>query len=84
MNSSCQYSNIQIHNKNGKKTLNKVMIKRGKGYKTVCVYKRGKCIHTVKKSLSSQQINDILNKNFIPGLFNDCKMPKSKTRKNRK
>ena len=77
------YSNIQKHQNGGKKTLKKVIIKRGKGHKSVSYYKKGKMIKTIKKPIHSDHIILIYQKQFIPGLFSDCQMrsSKSKTKK---
>ena len=59
-------------NINGKKTVRKVFIKNGKGYKSVSYYKGGKHRGTIKKQLCSSHIKLIKNGKFIPGLFDDC------------
>jgi hypothetical protein len=55
--------------KGGKKTTRKVMIKRNKGYKSICVYKNGKRCDTRKKKLTKDEITLIKGGIFIPGLF---------------
>uniref|UniRef100_A0A6C0KTG3 Uncharacterized protein n=1 Tax=viral metagenome TaxID=1070528 RepID=A0A6C0KTG3_9ZZZZ len=76
------FSSSQKHQYGGKKSIRKVNIKKGKGYKSVSYYNKGKHIHTVKKPLSSVEIGLIKIGKFIPGLFKDC--PCNKTKKHRK
>ena len=59
-------------NINGKKTVRKVFIKNGKGYKSISNYKCGKHNGTDKKQLCSSHIKLIKKGKFITGLFNDC------------
>jgi hypothetical protein len=79
------YSSVQKHQSGGKKTLKKVVIKKGKGHKSVSYYKKGKMIKTIKKPIHNDHIILIYQKQFIPGLFSDCQMKsaksKSKTKK---
>ena len=75
------YVNSQISMKGGKKTRKKVIIKNGKGYKSLCTYKNGKKCHNKKKSLSKLEIKMIKMGKFIPKLFSDIT---TKTRKNNK
>lgn len=42
------YKNTQIYMTGGKKSTRKVIIKNGKGYKSVCTYKNGKKCHGKK------------------------------------
>ena len=82
MNSSFHYSNIQKHQYGTNKTLRKVVIKKGKGYKSISYYKNGKLVRTIKRKLPLDHVNMIKNKQFIPGLFSDCKLcKKSRKRK---
>ena len=68
----------------GKKTIKKVTIINGKGYKSICTYKnKKKCLNN-KKQLSNSEINMIQLGKFIPGLFNDISSISTKTRKNKK
>ena len=68
----------------GKKTVRKVSIKNGKGYKSVTKYHKGKKTSSIKKPIHTSHINSIKIGKFIPGLFVDCKCrEKQKTRKNR-
>ena len=80
MDTKFQYSNIQKHHQGKNKTVRKVVIKKGGGYKSVSLYKNGKLHKTVKKPLHPNHVTMIKNKQFIPGLFKDCK-PQPKTRK---
>ena len=77
------YQNTEVKMTGGARIVRKVSIKNGKGYKSVCRYKKGKCCGTVKKNLLPHHIDKIRGGKFISGLFNDC-MPSKKTRKNRK
>ncbi len=73
------YVNSQTSIVGGKKTTRKVIIKNGKGYKSLCTYKNGKKCHNKKKHLSKLEIQMIKIGKFIPSLFRDIK---KKTRKN--
>ena len=75
------YVNNQTSMKGGKKQTRKVIIKNGKGYKSLCSYKNGKKCHNKKKHLSKVEIQMIKMGKFIPSLFSDIK---TKTRKNNK
>jgi hypothetical protein len=77
---SFDYSNIQNCMTGGRKITRKVIIKNGKGYKSVCTYKNGKKCNNRKKKLSKSEIQMIKIGQFIPGLFSDIS---SKTRKNK-
>ena len=74
------YVNSQMSLSGGKKTKRKVIIKNGKGYKSLCTYKNGKKCHNKKKHLSKLEIKMIKMGKFIPNLFSDIKR---KTRKNK-
>jgi len=76
------YSNTQTHQTGGKKTVRKVLIKKGKGHKSVKYYKNGKLVSTVKRGLKPVEVAFIKIGKFIPGLFKDC--PCNKTRKHRR
>ena len=65
------YHNTEKRVHNGKHITRKVMIKGGKGYKSVTM-KRGKRNHTVKRLLKDREICKIKNGKFIKGLFKDC------------
>jgi hypothetical protein len=60
----------------------KVHIKKGKGYKSVTKYHKGKKIGTSKNPIHKSHINLIRGGKFIPGLFSDCKC--NKTRRHKK
>lgn len=75
------YHNKETKVTGGGKIVRKVIIKDGKGHKSVTQYTRGRKVSTVKKPLSRSHIVLIQTGKFIPGLFNDCCR---KTRKNRK
>ena len=66
------YHNTEKRIHNGKHITRKVLIKGGKGYKSITVKKNGKN-RTIKRSLCLSEIKDIKNKKFIRGLFNNCK-----------
>lgn len=76
------YDSIEIKQMDGVKTIRKVSVKNGKGYKTLTKYKNGKKIRSVKKPIHMEHMTMIKGGKFITGLFNDCK--NCKTRKNRK
>jgi hypothetical protein len=81
-NSAFNYSNTQTHQTGGKKTVRKVLIKKGKGHKSVKYYKNGKLVSTVKRGLKPVEVAFIKIGKFIPGLFKDC--PCNKTKKHRR
>ena len=74
------FVNNQTSMKGGKKQTRKVIIKNGKGYKSLCTYKNGKKCHNKKKELSKLEIQMIKIGTFIPNLFG---VVKPKTRKNK-
>jgi F0F1-type ATP synthase alpha subunit len=78
---SFAFNSIQSVSKKGGKVIHKVSIKKGKGYKSISKYHKGKLVSKVKKPLSNHHIETIKSGKFIPGLFNDCK--NCKTRKAR-
>ncbi len=80
--SAFNYSNTQTHQTGGKKTVRKVIIKKGKGHKSVKYYKNGKLVSTVKRGLKPVEVAFIKIGKFIPGLFKDC--PCNKTKKHRR
>ena len=80
-NFNYQNKEVKIH-KGGQKTVRKVSIKNGKGYKSVTKYHKGKKIGTSKKPIHHSHIGLIKIGKFIPGLFTDCNCTK-KTRKHR-
>ena len=79
------YENTEIKLQDGGKMVRKVLIKNGKGHKTVTKYHKGKQLFSIKKPIHKSHINLIRMGKFIPGLFSDCtNCNKGKTKKNRK
>ena len=79
------YENTEVKTQMGGKTIRKVSIKKGKGYKTVSRFRNGKKVATVRKPIHTDHIKLIKERKFIPGLFLYCTCrEKTKTRKNRK
>jgi len=68
------YKNLQVYMNGGKKTMKKVVIKNGKGFKYVCSYKNGTKCNNRKKHLSKSEIQMIKIGKFIPGLFSDMSL----------
>jgi hypothetical protein len=79
--STFNYSNTQSSQTGGKKIVRKVLIKKGKGNKSVKYYKSGKLVSTIKRGLKSTEIASIKMGKFIPGLFKDCQCNKTKKRR---
>lgn len=78
---SANYNNTETRMYGGgMKVVRKVSIKKGRGYKRVTKYRRGKKVSDVKMPISPEHIQKIQVGEFITGLFEDCK-PKTKTRK---
>jgi len=86
MKETFSYESMDIIKNGNKKTLRKVYVKNGKGYKSVSKFIKGKHIGTSKKNIDESHVQMIKGGSFIQGLFSDCKCEKSsiKTRKNRK
>jgi hypothetical protein len=82
MSESFNYENTETKQMGGMKIIRKVSIKRGKGYKSITKYRRGKKISSIKKPIHTQHLKMIKGGRFISGLFNDCKNC-NKTRKMR-
>jgi hypothetical protein len=77
------YENTEVKTTQmGGKIVRKVSIKKGKGYKSVTIYHKGKKMQTMKKHIHKSHIHLIKKGKFIPGLFLDCK--KNRTCKNKK
>jgi hypothetical protein len=74
------YSNVQKYRHGPNKTTHKVIVQKGRGHKIVSYYKKGKQVQTIKKKLHPSQIIMIKKKQFIPGLFKDCKCKTYKKR----
>ena len=75
------YENTETKHKNGCKTVRKVSIRKGKGYKSVTQYRKGKKISCVRKPLTKQHIQLIKGGKFIPGLFSDCHAKRTRRRR---
>ena len=76
-NPKFKYKNVEHKHTGRKKTVRRVHIQNGKGYKSVVFFNKGRHNKTVKKPLTAHEINHICAGKFIPGLFNDC-APKKK------
>jgi hypothetical protein len=77
------YKNVEMkHYGKGRKTLRKVVIKGGKGKKTVMHYKNGKCSGKMTKHIEDDHVKMICEGVFVKGLFNDC-VPATKNSKRR-
>ncbi len=78
-----QYSNVEIKMlPNGRKSVRKVYVKNGKGYKSVTQYsKKGKKLSSTRKPIHETHAEHIQMGRFVPGLFADC-VSGSRTRKN--
>lgn len=78
------YENTETKIMGDLKTVRKVSVKKGKGYKQITKYRGGKKISTVKKSISSKHMEQIKDGKFIVGLFDDCKGKDCKKNKTKK
>jgi len=72
-NNKFNYQNTEEKHHPLGKTVRKVFIKGGKGYKSISKYHRKKYIGTVRKTLKLAEIQMIKLGKFIPGLFKNCK-----------
>jgi len=72
------YENTEVVLQKGGKVVRKVSIKKGKGYKSITKYRKGKKLFTMKKPIHKEHIKLIKKGKFIHGLFNDCKGCKTK------
>ena len=70
--SNFNYSNTEVKQHGGTKTVRNVTIRRGKGHKSVTTYAGRKRIFTVKKKLRRCDVSRIKKGKFIKGLFADC------------
>jgi len=77
-NSDFNYENTETKMQTGGKTIRKVSIKKGRGFKSVTKYHKGKKVASVKKPIHKAHIQLIKNRKFIPGLFLDCKCRKTR------
>jgi hypothetical protein len=75
------YENTEIKNQAGGKMIRKVSIKKGRGYKSITKYHKGKKVYSIKRKLDNRHVRMIKNRQFIPGLFGDCKNCKTRKRK---
>lgn len=80
-NKTFRYYNKEMHYTGGKKVIRTVKIHNGKGHKSVKKYIQKRCMGTATRQLSEDEIHKIHNHKFIKGLFNDCKI--CRTRKKR-
>jgi hypothetical protein len=74
------YENTETKQMGGMKIVRKVSIKRGRGYKSITKFRRGKKVSSVKKPIHTEHLKMIKGGTFITGLFKDC-VNCSKTRK---
>jgi hypothetical protein len=72
-NETFNYENVEIKQMGGMKIVRKVSIKKGRGYKSISKYRKGKKISTIKKRIHNKHIKQIKGGQFIVGLFQDCK-----------
>jgi hypothetical protein len=66
------YENTEIKQMGGIKIVRKVSVKRGRGYKSITKYRRGKKISSVNKPIHVEHLKMIKGGKFITGLFKDC------------
>ena len=78
------YNNTQYRIEGGKKIVHRVTVKNGKGIKRVSIFLCGRHVNTRKKRLTDEEIYHIKQKKFIPGLFNDLEIRKSRRRRTRR
>jgi len=78
------YNNTQHRIVGGKKIVHRVTVKNGKGIKRVSIFLCGRHVNTRKKRLTDEEIDHIRRKKFIPGLFNDLEIRKSRRRHTRR
>ena len=67
------YQNKEVEIQGSQKIVRKVSIKNGRGYKSVTKYYKGKKTGSSKKPIHKSHIVSIKKREFIPGLFIDCK-----------
>jgi hypothetical protein len=79
--SSFNYENTETKLQSGGKIVRKVSIKKGRGYKSITKYHKGKKMYTVKKPIHKEDVKMIKRGKFVPGLFQDCKGCKTKKRR---
>ena len=66
------YENTETKQIGGVKIVRKVSIKRGRGYKSITKYRRGKKIKSIKKPICQKHLKMIKCGKFVTGLFKDC------------
>ena len=79
--SGVNYENTETVFQKGGKIVRKVSIKKGRGFKSITKYRKGRKIYSVKKPIHKEHIKLIKGGKFIPGLFQDCKNCKTKKRR---
>jgi hypothetical protein len=79
--SGFNYENTETKMQSGGKVVRKVSIKKGRGYKSITKYHKGKKLYTVKKPIHKEHIKMIKRGKFVPGLFQDCRGCKTKKRR---
>ena len=72
MDNNFNYQNTEIKLQKGGKTIRRVSIKKGKGYKSITTFRKGKKVSTVRKPIHKEHVELIKIGKFIPGLFLDC------------
>lgn len=70
------YENNETKIQSGGKVVRKVSIKKGRGYKSITKYHKGKKVYTVRKPIHKEHIKMIKRGKFVPGLFQDLKTKK--------
>jgi len=78
--SSFNYENIETKQMGGTKFVRKVSVKKGRGYKSITKYRKGKKMDTVKMPINKNHVKMIMSGKFITGLFKNCNN-KNKTQK---
>ena len=78
------YDNTETKHKRGKRTVRRVFIRGGTGYKSVAQFVGGKRRGSIKHNLRSEEIAQIRKGTFIPGLFRDCKVCSHAMKRTRK
>lgn len=74
------YENTDIRQMGGTKIVRKVSVKKGRGYKSITKYRKGKKISSIKKPIHSRHLKMIKGGKFITGLFSDCLNCKTRRR----
>ena len=82
--STFHYDNTETKQHRNKRTVRRVRIHGGTGYKSVVQFVGGKRRGSVRHKLQSHEIAQIQSGKFIPGLFRDCKVCSRATKSTRK